>query len=201
VTTNTFAITWDYRCPYARNAHEHVVVALQAGVEWDVQFVPFSLDQAHVAEDDPPVWDVADRYPGLLATEAGIVVRDQFPDRFLPVHVALFAARHDKGLDTRKRDVLAAVLDEQGVDGAAVLDAIDDGWPLEVFRKQHEAAVADYRVFGVPTFLVDGHAAFVRLLTRPGGDAEFGASTIRRVLDLAGGWSDLNELKHTSIPR
>jgi hypothetical protein len=201
VTTKSFAITWDYRCPYARNAHEHVVVALQAGADWDVQFVPFSLDQAHVAEGDPPVWDVADSYPGLLATEAGIVVRDQFPDRFLPVHVALFAARHDNGLDTRKRDVLAAVLDEQGVDGGAVLDAIDDGWPLEVFRKQHEAAVADHQVFGVPTFLVDGHAAFVRLLTRPLGDAELGTSTIRRVLDLASGWSDLNELKHTSIPR
>jgi hypothetical protein len=201
VTRRTFTITWDYRCPYARNAHEHVVAALQAGADWEVQFVPFALDQVHVAEGDPPVWDGPDRYPGLLATEAGIVVRDQFPERFLSAHVALFAARHDRALDARKPQVVAEVLDQQGVDGAAVLEAIDDGWPLEAFRKEHEAAVADHQVFGVPTFVVDGHAAFVRLLSRPLGDAVLATNTIERVLDLAGGWSDLNELKHTSIPR
>jgi len=26
-----FAITWDYRCPYARNANEHVIAALLGG--------------------------------------------------------------------------------------------------------------------------------------------------------------------------
>jgi hypothetical protein len=201
VSTRSFSITWDYRCPYARNAHEHVVAALQAGADWDVQFVPFALDQAHVAEGDPPVWGAPDRYPGLLVTAAGIVVRDQFPERFLAAHVALFAARHDEGQDTRKREVIADVLDDQDVDSVAVLAAIDDGWPFEAFRKEHEAAVADRHVFGVPTFLIDGHAAFVRLLTRPAGDAEFAAATVERVLDLAGGWPDLNELKHTSIPR
>jgi hypothetical protein len=41
----------------------------------------------------------------------------------------------------------------------------------------------------------------VRLLSRPRGDAELARTTIERVLDLAGGWSDLNELKHTSVPR
>ncbi|HSS11412.1 MAG TPA: DsbA family protein [Acidimicrobiales bacterium] len=201
MTTRTFSLTWDYRCPYARNAHEHVVAALQAGADWEVQFVPFALEQAHVAEGDPAVWDGPDRYPGLLATEAGIVVRDQFPERFLTAHVALFGARLDRALDTRKPEVVAEVLDQHGVDGAAVLEAIDDGWPLEAFRKEHEAAVADHQVFGVPTFVVGGHAAFVRLLTRPLGDALLATSTIERVLDLAGGWSDLNELKHTSIPR
>jgi len=37
----TFAVTWDYRCPFARNAHEHVLTALDAGADWDVRFVPF----------------------------------------------------------------------------------------------------------------------------------------------------------------
>ena len=201
VTTRTFSITWDYRCPYARNAHEHVVAGLLAGADWDVMFVPFSLDQAHVAEGEPPVWDVPDRYPGLLATEAGIVVRDQYPEKFLSTHLALFSARHEHAIDTRKRDVLAGVLTDQGVDGKAVLQAIDDGWPLEAFRKEHEAVVADQHIFGVPTFLVDQQAVFVRLLSRPRGDAELASTTVERVLDLAGGWSDLNELKHTSVPR
>jgi hypothetical protein len=201
VTTKTFGITWDYRCPYARNAHEHVVAALLAGADWDVQFVPFSLDQAHVAEGDPSVWEVPDRYPGLLATQAGIVVRDEYPEQFLSTHLALFSARQEQAIDTRKRDALAGILIGQGVDGEAVLHAIDDGWPLDTFRKEHEAAVADHHVFGVPTFLVDQQAAFVRILSRPRGNAELATSSVERILDLAGGWGDLNELKHTSVPR
>ena len=197
----TFAITWDYRCPYARNAHEHVMAGLLAGVPWDVTFVPFSLDQPHVAEGDPPVWDEPDRYPGLLATAAGIVVRDRFPDRFLTAHGALFAARHDHSADLRRRDVLAGVLDQSGVDSGAVLRAIDDGWPLETFRKEHEAALADYDVFGVPTFMAGGRAVFVRLLSRPAGDVAVAVSTVQRVVDLVGGWDDLNEFKQTVIPR
>jgi hypothetical protein len=43
-----FAVTWDYRCPFARNAHEHVLDGLAAGAEWDVTFLPFSLGQVHV---------------------------------------------------------------------------------------------------------------------------------------------------------
>lgn len=197
----TFAITWDYRCPYARNAHDHVVAGLQAGADWDVTFVPFNLDQGHVAEGKPSVWDQPERYPGLLATEAGIVVRDQFPEKFLAAHGALFAARHDHSRDLRQRDVVAAALDDSGVDSAAVLAAIDDGWPLETFQKEHEAAAADYAVWGVPTFIAGGRAVFVRLLGRPEGDAELAVSTVDRVVDLTAGWADLNEFKQTIIPR
>ncbi len=201
MTIPPFAITWDYRCPYARNANEHVVQALQAGAPWDVKFVPFSLDQTHVDDGAAPVWDEPDRFPGLLANEVGIVVRDQHPKSFLGAHVALFAARHDLSRDTRDRAVLADVLTGVGVDPDAVFEAIDDGWPLETFHKEHEAAVAEHQVFGVPTFIVGEQAAFVRVLTRPAGDAALATSTIERIVDLTGGWSDLNELKHTSIPR
>jgi len=201
VSALSFAITWDYRCPYARIANEHVVLALSAGAPWDVRFIPFSLDQSHVTDGEPPVWDDPERYPGLLATEAGIVVRDQMPDRFLVAHQALFAARHDRSLDLRRRDVLAAVLEGEGVDADAVLAAIDDGWPLETFRKEHEAAVAEHQVFGVPTFISTGGAVFVRLLDRPGDDAGLAIRTIERVLELNDGWDNLNEFKKTVIPR
>ena len=40
---NDFAVTWDYRCPFARNAHEHIIEALRAGAPWSVRFVPFSF--------------------------------------------------------------------------------------------------------------------------------------------------------------
>ncbi|MDQ1401938.1 MAG: hypothetical protein QOG03_254 [Actinomycetota bacterium] len=196
-----FSVTWDYRCPFARNAHEHLVAGLKAGAEWDVTFVPFSLNQVHVDEGGLDVWDDPGAAAGLLAMEAGIVVRDRFPDTFLDAHVALFQARHDEGRDLREEAVVRAVLDEAGVDSAAVFDEIKAGWPLETFRKAHEASVNDNRVFGVPTFIANDRAVFVRLMSRPSDDGQFSIQTIERTLELLTGWPDLNEFKHTSIPR
>jgi hypothetical protein len=159
------------------------------------------LDQVHVSDGDAAVWDEPDRYPGLLANEVGIVLRDRLPEQFLSGHVALFAARHDDARDTRRRDVLSDVLAQAEIDPGPVFEAIDDGWPLETFRKEHEAAVTEHQVFGVPTFVVDDRAAFVRVLTRPAGDGALATTTIERIVDLTSGWPDLNELKHTSIPR
>ena len=195
-----FAVSWDYRCPFARNAHEHLVCGLQGGADWDVTWVPFSLNQVHVAEGEPAVWDDPSKASALLAMQAGIVVRDRFADRFLDAHVALFTARHDEGQDIRERDIVQSVLDGAGVDGAAVLAEIDDGWPLETFRKEHEAASRDHNVWGVPTFIKDGAAVFVRLMHRPRGDAGVAREAIDRVVELLG-WEELNEFKHTSISR
>lgn len=203
-TSRSFSVTWDYRCPFARNAHEHVVAALQAGAPWQVRFVPFSLNQAHVEDGGTDVWDDPAQAANLLAGQVGIVVRDRFPDQFLAVHDALFAARHDEGRDLRHPDVLKAVLTEQGVDAEAVFKEIDDGGPLDTFRKEHEQSVSESRVFGVPTFSTPDNperAIFVRLMNRPQGDAALAASTIERVLDLVDGFPELNEFKATSIPR
>src|SRR5690606_10069690 len=70
----SFAITWDYRCPFARNAHEHVITALRDGADWDVRFVPFSLAQVHVAEGEPDVWSRPESDTGLLALQVAVVV-------------------------------------------------------------------------------------------------------------------------------
>jgi len=196
-----FAVTWDYRCPFARNFWAHVLEGLAAGADWDVAFVPFSLDQAHVEEGEPDVWDRPEPTPGLLANEAGIAVRDHFPDALTAVHRALFQARHDRGLDLREPEVVSGVLGEAGVDAAAVMAEVAGGGPRETFRKEHEAAVADHGVFGVPTVIVGNRAVFVRVMNRPEGDADLAVSTVERTLDLVSTWPELNEFKHTSIPR
>jgi protein-disulfide isomerase-like protein with CxxC motif len=136
--TTAFAVSWDYRCPFARNAHEHIVTGLRDGADWDVTFVPFSLNQVHVQEGDPDVWDDPGKASALLAMQVGIVVRDRFPDRFLDVHDALFRARHEEGRDIREEPVLREIVSEHGVDAEVVFTAIADGWPLDAFRKEHE---------------------------------------------------------------
>ena len=200
-TPHRFSVTWDYRCPFARNAHEHVLDALDAGAPWDVKFVPFSLDQMHVADGDPPVWERAEEFPGLLANLAGVWVRDNQPDLFPAVHRAMFAARHDDAHDLREPDVVAGVLGEQGARADEALTAIQGGDALAQMRSEHEQAEGEHHVWGVPTFMVANQAVFIRLMHRPEGDAELAQRTIERILDLAGGWPDLNELKHTRIPR
>lgn len=199
--TRRFAVTWDYRCPFARNAAEHVMDGLLSGADWDVRWVPFSLGQVHVAEGEPDVWDEPDRDSGLLALRAGVVVRDRFPERFLEVNRRLFAARHDEAAQLGDRSVVAGALAAGGVDADAVLAEVDGGWPLDTVRKEHEEVAVSHSVWGVPTFMVGDEAAFVRLMDRPAGDGERARASIERVVDLLAGWPELNEFKHTSIRR
>jgi 2-hydroxychromene-2-carboxylate isomerase len=196
----SFAVTWDYRCPFARLAHLHLLDGLAAGADWDITFLPFSLGQVHVAEGDAPIWDRPDDDSGLLALRAGVVVRDRFPDAFLAVHRELFDARHvhAKHLD---EDTVRAALAAHGVDADVVFAEIADGAPLDTVRKEHEAAALDHHVWGVPTFIVGDQAVFVRLTTDSAGDGELARTRIDRILDLATGYPELNEFKHTSIPR
>ena|ERR1700722_9296490 len=198
--TTSFGVTYDYRCPFARNAHEYIVAALRAGADWEVDFVPFSLSRIHDEEGDVPVWDDARRASDLLALEASVVVAEQHPDRFLDVHEALFAARHDHARDLRDREVVLDVLNSCGVDGKAVLEQLADGSAHSEVQKRHEAAADEHQVFGVPTFIKGPHAAFVRLMGRPKGDGQLATETIDRLLDLIDGHPDINEIKHTTVP-
>lgn len=199
----TFSVTWDYRCPFARNAHEHLLTGLADGADWDVRFLPFSLGQAHVAEDGVSVWDDPSQDSGILALQAGVVVRDEFPDRFPAVHRALFAARHDEGLHLEDRAVVERALTDNGVPGAAVFARIDSGAALATVRAEHEAFVASHTVWGVPTFIAGDEAVFVRLMDRAPAGSEPGPSrrAVERVVDLLTGWPELNEFKHTVVRR
>jgi len=201
--TLSFAVTWDYRCPFARNAHEQVVAGLEAGADWDVHFVPFSLGQVHVAEGEVDVWDEPQRDTGLVALQAGVVVRDRFPESFFPVHRDLFAARHDHGLKLKDPAVVREVLERHSIDADEVFAAIDDGTALKQVRTEHEAVVASHNVWGVPTFISGDEAVFVRLMDRApvGTDAAAPRRAVERVIDLLDGWPELNEFKHTGITR
>ncbi|MCU1354033.1 MAG: hypothetical protein JWM05_3242 [Acidimicrobiales bacterium] len=196
----SFAVTWDYRCPFARNAHEHLVAALEAGADWDVRFVPFSLGQVHVAEGETPIWERPADDSGLLALQVGTVVRDRFPDVFLAVHRDLFAIRHDHGLHLAEPEV-RKVLETHGIDADSVFAEVASGTVLETVRREHEEVAKSHHVWGVPTFMLDDQAVFVRFMHRPEGDAEVATRTIQRTIDLLGGFPELNEFKHTSLSR
>ena len=196
---SNFSVTWDYRCPFARIGHEHIIDGLEAGAPWDVTFVPFFLNQSHVAEGAPSAWEDPTQQPDLLALAAGVVVRDRYPDQFLAVHRSLFTARHDEGGDLRDRDVVREALTRAGADADAVLAEVDAGWPAKQIRTEHEDMVGRLDVFGVPTFIAGDSAVFVRLMARPNGDGALAVATIERVLGLITDHPEINEFKHTRL--
>lgn len=191
-----FAVTYDYRCPFARNAHEAVVAALRAGEGWRVRFLAFSLDQVHVPEGEPPAWErpPGDRGKGVLALEWGLAVRDAFPERFFEVHLGIFAARFDEGRRLDEEAVLRDVVERAGLDPGAVAGEVATGRPLKTLAAEHAEAVGRWAVFGVPTFIQDDETAFVRLMERGRID------DVERALDMLT-WTRLNEFKRTRIPR
>jgi 2-hydroxychromene-2-carboxylate isomerase len=195
-----FGITWDYRCPFARIVHKHIVDGLLDGADWKVDFVPFSLGQVHVEEGETPIWERPEDDTGILALQAAVVVRDTAPDLFPTVHRALFEARHVEGAQLRDELVLRGLLEANGIDPDPVFAEVATGRPLEIIRDEHTRVASDLDVWGVPTFMADGRAAFVRLMDLPtdGVDAR---RSIERIVDLLTGWPSLNEFKHTSLDR
>ena len=198
--STAFSINFDYRCPFARNANEHVITALRAGAPYDVTFKGFSLTQIYVEDGATPAWEDPSKYTEMIAVAAGIVVRELFPEKFFDAHLSLFSLRHDDGEDLRDAAQVRRALDRAGVDADVVFAEIEKGWPLATIGKEHLEAVETYQAFGVPTFVSGDQAVFVRLMTRPQGDATVASATIDRVLDLLTGHPEINEYKHTSVP-
>jgi DSBA-like thioredoxin domain len=190
------AVSFDYRCPFARNAHEAVVTALREGADLDVRFLPFSLDQAHIEETEPPVWE---RQPGEWGTGVtallyGIAVRDQFPERFFDFHLAAFAARHDRGEKLGREEVVRAAAASAGLDVDAVAEEVWSGRPLKTLAVEHSEQVDRWDAFGVPTFIEGDQAVFIRFMERNRVD------DLERALELLD-WTRFNEFKRTQIPR
>jgi len=192
-----FSITYDYLCPFARNANESVVDALRAGAGWEVDFRPFSLAQTKVDAGDRPVWE---REPGaagtsgVLALQWSIAVRDRFPDAFPEFHVGLFDARHGHGENIGDEQVLASLATGAGVVAAEINEVVATGEPARRLAEEHRELVKQWAVFGVPTFIVGDEAVFVRCMERHRPDE------IQRVVDMIA-WTELNEFKRTRIPR
>ena len=194
-----FDVNWDYRCPFARIINEHVVIGLQHGANWQVNFIPFSLTEVHTEEGEPPSWEDPSKTDELLAGQVGIVIKDKYPSEFWQFHVLLFSMRHDQGKDLRKKEVLDDAIEQVGLDPQAIYDEIALGWPLEEYRREHEGSVAKYSVFGVPTIFVDGKAAFVRLMKRADGNPKASVEYIEKIVDSIANHPEINELKHTTI--
>ena len=90
-------------------------------------------------------------------------------------------------------------LSSTGVDLAAVFDDLDTRRPHKVIGESFRE-FERYEAFGVPTFVVNGDATFVRYMTVPSEDEAASVALIDSLLTLMSVQSDLNEFKHTKVP-
>ena len=201
MTIDKFSINYDYLCPFARNLNEHVAQAITQGAPFEVEFVPFNLSQVHVEDGDPPIWEDPDKAADLVANEVGYIVSQLIPDRFLDVHIGLFALRHDEGKSLKNRDEIAKVLVAQGVDESEIFAALDEHRYSERVRDLHEEQVQKLQIFGVPTVFDGERAAFVRIMKRPTQSQEDSVTVLSRILDQVFNHAELNEIKHTHLDR
>jgi hypothetical protein len=194
-----FDLSYDYRCPFAKNIHLHVVTALRAGADFDVTFVPWTMSQGYKADGAPDVWDDPARDPELLSLAVSTSIRDQQPDHFLDAHEALFRARHERALRLVTRGEIADALASTKVDLAAAFDDVDSRRPHKVIGQSFRE-FERYDAFGVPTFVVNGDATFVRYMTTPSEDPAASIALIDSLVTLMSTKGDLNEFKHTKVP-
>jgi hypothetical protein len=195
----SFAVTWDYRCPYGRIAHNHVVTGLQAGAPWDVTFLPFCLGQSHVEPGFPPIWETPERDSGLLALQVGMAARDTDAEKFWQFHLDTFEFRHTRAGNLNKREELASLLTNAGFNSDEIFAKVESGEPLRLIAEEHMRYVRSHEVWGVPTFIQGNAAVFVRLLEPALGNTALAIDTVNRIIDNLE-WPILNEFKHTSIP-
>lgn len=203
MTYPPFSLLYDYRCPFARIVHEHVLAAMDAGLSLDITFEPYTLSQGHVAPGAPAAWDDPAHAGSLLALEVSVAVRDASPSAFPALHRALFDARHAQGVSLTTTDQLAAILGDVGLDADGVFTIVNDGGPKAIIAERWTHYHDDLEVFGVPTFVFDdADATFVRLMKGPDEtDQAASIPVVERLLDLLVNHTDLNEFKHTRLSR
>ncbi len=195
----TFEVSYDYRCPFAKNIHLHLISALEAGADFRVTFVPWTMSQGYRDDGAPDVWDDPARDSELIALAASTSVRDQQPDLFLAAHGALFRARHQRGVRLVTIEEIDAVLAPIGVDMGRVRNDLTSRRPHRVIGDAFER-FDTYEAFGVPTFVVNGDATFVRYMTVPSDNPQDSIKMIDALVSLMEFEPELNEFKHTRVP-
>jgi len=195
----TFDISYDYRCPFAKNLHLHVLSALHAGADFDVTFVPWTMSQGYVSPGSPDVWDDPAYDADHLSMAVSVSVRDQQPELFLATHEALFRARHERAIRLVTFEEIERVLVPLGVDMEKVRVDVASHRPHEVIAESF-AQFDKYEAFGVPTVVVDGDATFIRYMTTPSNDPQASVKVIESLLALIELQPQLNEFKHTRLP-
>ena len=91
------------------------------------------------------------------------------------------------------------ILSPLGVDMGLVADDLASRRPHKVIGESFRE-FERYEAFGVPTFVVNGDATFVRYMNAPGNDPRESVKVVESLVGLMALEPALNEFKHTRVP-
>jgi hypothetical protein len=171
------------------------------GVELDVTWRAFVLDEVNRKEGDAPTWEKpeGERGRSLLSLVAGKAAVRQAPELFETFHRAVLAARHD-GARIRL-DIPAPLLEiaeKVGLDTDRLKRDMDDPELLAAVAADHTEASETHGVFGTPTFLFDsGQSVFVKTFIPPDDEA---ADALTHFVGLMSERSYIGEVKRPQPP-
>ena len=195
--TRQFAVSFDYRCPFARNGHESVVAGLRAGRDWDVRSCR-SRSTRCTSRRARRRCGSATPTSGAPACSAAVGHRRP---RLVPRPVPRLAHRRVRGPPRRGRQ------DRQGRSARARSRRRSGSTPTRSRPRSRGPAarrsLADEHTEAVKRWHDVRRADVHRRRHAPCSSASWTASNpddVDRVLDLLE-WTDLNEFKHTSVPR
>jgi len=117
---------------------------------------------------------------------------------FNTFHMALLRARHEQRADINDVAVVERVAEDSGLDLDRFRKDIADPKIVSALERDHRAAVAEYGVFGTPTFVFDAGAAYVRLSEPP--EASDSVAIYDRVISIAAEEPRILEIKRPVKP-
>lgn len=139
----------------------------QARPDLEVRWSYFSLTQVNDKREGWTVWGApeAEEVRGRLGFKAAEAARRQ--DGFEGFHTALLETFHQHKMDLEDIDTIRGAANEAGIDWDRMQSDMADPAILEGLARDHQRAVSELGVFGTPTFVVGGGAAYVRIRPAP----------------------------------
>jgi predicted DsbA family dithiol-disulfide isomerase len=194
-----FDVFYDYLCPFVYRASVLLQNVRDSGERpIDVRWRYFSLIQVNSKDEGWTVWDAVDAEArGRLAFKGAEAARRQ--GAFDDFHMALLRARHEQRADIDDVAVVEQVAEDSGLDLDRFRKDIADPQIVSALERDHRAAVAEYGVFGTPTFVFDaGATAYVRLSEPP--DAASSVAIFDRVISIGAEEPRILEIKRPAKP-
>jgi predicted DsbA family dithiol-disulfide isomerase len=194
-----FDVFYDYLCPFVYRASvllQNVRDSGQRPIE--IRWRYFSLIQVNSKDEGWTVWDALDSEArGRLAFKAAEAARRQ--DAFEDFHMALLRARHEQRADIDDVAVVDQVAEDSGLNLDRFRKDMADERLVSALERDHRAAVAEYGIFGTPTFVFDaGATAYVRLSEPP--EALDSVAIFDRVISIGAEEPRILEIKRPTKP-
>jgi predicted DsbA family dithiol-disulfide isomerase len=163
----TLTVYYDYTCHYSYRAMHWMDLLRAARPDLDVHWATFSLKETNRSAEEPSYLE-PDSPPSVsvLAQALAHAAREADFDAY---HRTVFESMQGQDRHLGETDLLA-IAATAGVDEAAF--AAERGRWISSVGAEHRDAVAKWGVYGTPTLILDGAAAFVRLREVPGSESD-----------------------------